>query len=158
MIHTILWCSESGDSNTIESDTQNALWLWNLQNHCCENTALSLPPSCAEVSSCSRSLSCSKTWLFYKSNLVASWMHLYNFRCFLKNLRMLFQSLRALCLAPGGPGSIWNHLGAPVRSTGVSGKSACGFQTNLHFADVVSKWRPVFPLAEMLLAGGSQKP
>jgi len=49
---------------------------------------------------------------------------------------MLFQSLRALCLAPGGPGSIWNHLGTPVRSTRVSGRFACGFRTNLHFADV----------------------
>jgi hypothetical protein len=48
---------------------------------------------------------------------------------------MLFQSLKALCLAPGGPGRIWNHLGAPVRSTGVSGRFACGFRTNLHFGD-----------------------
>jgi hypothetical protein len=52
---------------------------------------------------------------------------------------MLFQSLRALCLAPGGPGSIWNHLGAPVRSTGVSGRFACGFRTDLHFADVCTQ-------------------
>jgi hypothetical protein len=49
---------------------------------------------------------------------------------------MLFQSLRALCLAPRGPGSIWNHLGAPVRFTGVSGRFACGFRTDLHFADI----------------------
>jgi len=49
---------------------------------------------------------------------------------------MLFQSLRALGLAPGGPGSIWNHLGGPVGSTGVSGRFVCGFQTYLHFADV----------------------
>ena len=49
---------------------------------------------------------------------------------------MLLQSLRALCFAPGGPVSIWNYLGAPVRSTGVSGRFACGFQTDLHFADV----------------------
>jgi len=49
---------------------------------------------------------------------------------------MLFQSVRARCLAPGGPGSIWNHLGAPVRSTRVSGRFACGFRTDLHFADV----------------------
>jgi len=52
---------------------------------------------------------------------------------------MLFQSLRARCLAPGGPGSIWNHMGAPVRSTGVSGRFACGFKTDLHFADVRMK-------------------
>jgi hypothetical protein len=48
---------------------------------------------------------------------------------------MLLRSLRALCFAPGGPGSIWNYLGAPVRSTGVSGSFACGFRTDLHFAD-----------------------
>jgi hypothetical protein len=48
---------------------------------------------------------------------------------------MLFQSLRAHCLASGGPGSMGNHLGAPVRSTGVSGRFACGFRTDLHFAD-----------------------
>jgi len=50
---------------------------------------------------------------------------------------MLLQSLRALCLAPGGTGSIWNYLGAPVRYTGVSGRFACGFRTDLHFADAV---------------------
>jgi len=49
---------------------------------------------------------------------------------------MLWQSLRALCLAPGGPGSIWNYLGAPVRSTGVPRRFAFGFRTDLHFADV----------------------
>jgi len=49
---------------------------------------------------------------------------------------MLLQSLRALCLAPEGPGSIWNHWRAPVRSTGLSGSVACGFRTDLHFADV----------------------
>jgi len=48
---------------------------------------------------------------------------------------MLLQSLRALCFAPGGPGSIWNYLGAPVRTTGLSGRFACGFRTDLHFAD-----------------------
>ena len=50
---------------------------------------------------------------------------------------MLLQSLRAPSLAPGGPGSIWNYLGAPVRSTRVSGRFMCGFQTDLHFADAV---------------------
>jgi hypothetical protein len=48
---------------------------------------------------------------------------------------MLLQHLRALCLASGGPGSIWNYLGAPVRLTGVSGRFACGFRTVLHFAN-----------------------
>jgi len=52
---------------------------------------------------------------------------------------MLLQRLRALCLAPGGPGSIWNYLAAPVRSTEVSGRFACGFLTYLNFADVDSK-------------------
>jgi hypothetical protein len=124
-------------ANLVTLTKTNLIHEMNPKNHCCENTALSLPQSCAEVSSCSRSLSCSIIWLSYKSNLVASWMHLHNCRCFQEHLRMLFQSLRALCLAPGGPGSIWNHLGAPVRSTGVSGRFACGFRTDLHFADEV---------------------
>jgi len=51
---------------------------------------------------------------------------------------MLLQSLRALCKAPGGPGSIWRHLEALVRATGVSGRFAWGFQTDLHFADVLA--------------------
>jgi hypothetical protein len=49
---------------------------------------------------------------------------------------MLWKSLRALCLAPGGRGSIWNSLGAPVRYTGVSRRFACSFRTDLNFADV----------------------
>jgi len=49
---------------------------------------------------------------------------------------MLLQSLRALCKAPGGPGSIWKYLEALVRATGVSGRFACCFRTDLHFADV----------------------
>jgi len=53
---------------------------------------------------------------------------------------MLFQSLSALCLAPGGSGSIWKYLGALVRSTGVPGRFACGFWTALHFADVYLNW------------------
>jgi hypothetical protein len=50
---------------------------------------------------------------------------------------MLWQSLRALFLAPGGPGSIWKYIGVPMRCTGVSMRFACGFQTDLHCADVV---------------------
>ena len=49
---------------------------------------------------------------------------------------MLLQSLRALCLAPGGSGSIRKDLEALVRAPGVSDKVACCFRTNLHFADV----------------------
>ena len=48
---------------------------------------------------------------------------------------MLSQSLRALCLPPGGSGSVWKYLEAQVRSPGVSGRIACGFRTELHFAD-----------------------
>jgi len=63
-------------------------------------------------------------------------MHLHKCRCSQEHLRMILQSLRALCLAPGGPRSIWNSLGAPVRSAGVTGMYGCGFRTDLHFADV----------------------
>jgi hypothetical protein len=62
-------------------------------------------------------------------------MHLHNIRCFQEHLRMLLQYLRALSLASGGPGSVWNYLGAPVRLAGVSRRFACGFRTDLHFAD-----------------------
>ena len=48
---------------------------------------------------------------------------------------MLLQSLRAYCKAPGEPGSIWKDLEALVRATGESRRFACGFQTDLHFAD-----------------------
>jgi hypothetical protein len=53
---------------------------------------------------------------------------------------MLFQSLKALCIAPGGAGSIWNHLGALVTSTGESGRFGCGFRTDLHFADEANRF------------------
>jgi len=49
---------------------------------------------------------------------------------------MLLQSLSALCKAPGGAGSIWKYLEALVRATGVSGRFAHGFRTELHFADL----------------------
>ena len=48
---------------------------------------------------------------------------------------MLLQSLKALCKAPGGGGSIWEYLEAVVRATRVSGRVAYGFRTELHFAD-----------------------
>ena len=81
-------------------------------------------------------LSCSKIWLSYKSNLVASWMPLHDCRCFHEHLRMLWQSLREHYLVQGGPGSIGNYLGATVRATRVSRWFACGFWTDLHFDDV----------------------
>jgi len=46
--------------------------------------------------------------------------------------------MRALCLAPGGPGSNWNYLEALERLTGVSGRFVCGFHTSLHLADTCS--------------------
>jgi len=51
-------------------------------------------------------------------------------------LRMLLQSLRALCLVPGGSGSIQKYIEVLVKSPGVSGRIACSFQTYLNFADV----------------------
>ena len=48
---------------------------------------------------------------------------------------MLLQSLKALCKAPGGAGSIWEYLEAVVRATRGSGRVAYGFRTKLHFAD-----------------------
>jgi hypothetical protein len=52
---------------------------------------------------------------------------------------MLFQSVRVLCQAPGGAGSIRKYLEAQVKATGVSGRFAFGFRTELHFPDVTSK-------------------
>jgi len=49
---------------------------------------------------------------------------------------MLLHSLRALCKAPGGAGSIWKYLEALARATGVSERFAYSFRTELHFADV----------------------
>jgi len=104
---------------------RHALWL--CDNHCCENTAPALLQSCTAVSAAlkvswrvaqwshllskspadlCRGLRSSTIWLFYKSNLVASWMHLHNCRCFQEHLRLPLESLRALCSAPGGSGSI----------------------------------------------------
>ena len=63
-------------------------------------------------------------------------MHVHNCRYFHQHLRLVMQSLRAHCLAPGGSESIWKYLKALVRSPGVSGRIACCFWTDLHFADV----------------------
>jgi len=82
-----------------------------------------------------RGLRRSTIWTPCKPNPIATWMHLHNCRCFQEHLRMLLQSLRALCLAPGGPGHIWRYLQALVRSTGVSGRLVCGFRTDLRCAD-----------------------
>jgi len=68
-------------------------------------------------------------------NLIASWIHLHNCRCFQELLKMFLQSRRAHCIGPGGPGRIWKYLAALVSATGESGWFACGFWTDLHFAD-----------------------
>ena len=65
---------------------------------------------------------------------------------------MLLQSLRAPYLAPGGPGSIWNYMGVPVWSTGVSRKFACGFRTDLHFADA-SMIQPQSQITQLACSG-----
>jgi len=137
---------------------RNALWLCN--NHCCENTASTLRQSCAAVSA---GLEVSHRAVQWSQFLVvscrsapssqelqcltildeASWMHLHNCRCFQEHLRMLLQSLRALCFAQGGSGSIWKYFEALVMSPGVSGRIACGFQTELYIADIqVLRWFP----------------
>jgi len=156
IINAILWCCKSCDCNKDEYDRQNALRSWNPKNNYCGNTAPSLPQSCPVVSAASkvsrraslwsqplskspadlhRGPRSSKIWPSEQSNLIASWMHLHNCRCFQEHPRILLQSLSALCKAPGGPGSIWKYLAALVRATGVSGRFGCGFLTNLHFAD-----------------------
>ena len=128
-----------------------------LRNHYCKNPVPSLLLTGAEESAapnvtCSpakrfelhsksstdlhRCLSCSKIWVSYQSSIVASWMLIHNCRCFQTHLRMLLQSLRAHCLALGGPGSIWKYLAALVRSTTVFKRFLNGFRTDLHFANV----------------------
>jgi len=49
---------------------------------------------------------------------------------------MLLKSVKALCSALGGPGSIWEYFEVLVRSTGLSGRLVCNIRTDLHFADV----------------------
>jgi len=74
-------------------------------------------------------------------------MNLHTCRCFQKHLKMLLQSLRALCLAPGGSGSIWKYLEALVGCPGVSGRIGCCFRTNLYFPDAGVKNEVIDPLS-----------
>ena len=55
---------------------------------------------------------------------------------------MILPSLRARSLVPGRPGSIWMDSDGLVRSTGVSARFVCGFQTDLHFANVEVEFPP----------------
>jgi hypothetical protein len=52
---------------------------------------------------------------------------------------MLLQCLSALCNPPGGPGSIRKYLEALLKAIGVFWRFACGFHTDLHFADGMGK-------------------
>ena len=139
-------------------DKLYSLSLWNPKHHRHENIAPSLPQclcwglSCswsplqtsAEISAAldvccrpeQRSMPLENLTLLIV-NLVASWMDLYNCRCFQEHLRMLLQSLRAHCKVPGGHGSISKYLQAQVRATRVTERFACVFLTDLHFADVI---------------------
>jgi len=84
-------------------------------------------------------------------------MHLYKCRCLQEHLRMLLQSLRALCLAPGGSGWVWKYLEALVRSPGVCGRIACGFRTDLHIAEAAGVPLPQMPVAIYLMAIPSEE-
>jgi hypothetical protein len=50
IIHTIVWGTKYCNCNKDQYDRWNALWLWNTENHSCDNPAPSLPQTCAEVS------------------------------------------------------------------------------------------------------------
>jgi len=115
ILHAKLKCGEACNRNKDGYNQRNAMWLWNSKNHYCENKTPSLPQTCAEVSPAPE------------------------FECpichILEHLKILLQSLIALCLAPGRPGSPCKYLEALVRATGVSRRFACRFWTDLHFAD-----------------------
>jgi hypothetical protein len=59
---------------------------------------------------------------------------------------MLLQSLRVLCKAPGGAGSIWKYLKVLMRATRVSRRFGFGFRTELHFTDIVLIFNVLTPM------------
>jgi len=63
-------------------------------------------------------------------------MYLLYCRVVCHHLKMLLQSLRVLCLAPGRLRSIWQYWEVLGRLTIGSWRLACGFWTDIHFADV----------------------
>jgi hypothetical protein len=140
-MHAILWCCDSGDCNKDEYDRWNALWLRNTKNHYYESMAPSLLQSCTVVSATlevSRRPAQRTPQLQILTILErASWMPLHNCRCILEHLRMVIQSLRALCLAPGGPQSIWKYFKVLEQSTRVSGRFVSCIRNALHFGDAV---------------------
>jgi hypothetical protein len=52
-------------------------------------------------------------------------------------VRIILHSLRALCKAPEGAGSICKYLEVLARATRVPGRFAYGFRTEIHFAEVM---------------------
>ena len=143
IIHAILWCSECCDCNKDKYDKRNAFCYDTLRitavriRHQVSSIAVQMPQLLwMSLTDLCSGLSCSKRWLSCKWNLVEFWMHLSPFRCFRQHLKILLQSLRALCLAPGGPGSIYKYLVVRVMSNRVSGRILFLFETNLHFADI----------------------
>jgi len=97
IIHAILWHSESCDCNKDQYDRWNTLWLWNPKNHCCVRIWHQVSRrDCAEVSAAlevsrrpaQRSQQLQNLTILIV-NLVASWMHLYYYRCFQEHVRML---------------------------------------------------------------------
>jgi len=63
-------------------------------------------------------------------------MHLHHCGCLQEHVRMVLQSLRALCKAREWAGSIWKYLEALAMAAGVSDRLANGFWTEIHFADI----------------------
>jgi len=141
IMHPILWYSKFCDCNKDKYDSQNALGTLRttavrIQHQVSRKAAHRSQLLLMSPTNLPRSLSCSKIWLSYKLNLKASWMHFDNRRCFQEHLRMVLQSMGALCVAQGGSGSFWKYNKALVGSTGVAGRFACGYPTDFHFADV----------------------
>jgi hypothetical protein len=86
-----------------------------------------------------QSIGCSKICLPFRSILIASSIHLHKYRCVEDHLEMLWKSLRVLCKAPRGFGSIRFDLEALDRSSGVSVRDLGGIRTNLNFADIIDQ-------------------
>lgn len=143
LIQVIYWCSQSGGYKNNKKIKEMS---------CCYGTLTTTPVRIRQQVSryavhrtqlhstspavlCS-SLSCWKTWLSYKSNLITFWIHLHICRHFQKHMRPLLHSLEELRFDPDGPRTIWTSIGALLKSTGVSGRYAYGIRTGLHSADI----------------------
>jgi len=134
--HAIYWCSKSCDCNKDKYDMTKFLvvmheqLLWEYSTKSSTEAAqwsrlLSKFPTelCSGLSFCpSLPQIYSEVWGAPKFD--------YAIRLVSEHLRMLLQTLRAHCLAPGRSGSIEKYLQVLVRSPGVCGSIACCFQTN----------------------------